>query len=195
MKTVLSYGTETIPWILLGGVPAGILAIVATSTGDLGEPAIRAGLRYTARWSFALFIAAYVVPSLLAQPTSLARSGRREGQLFASLAASHIVHLGLIAWLFVSVTKSSFGVPVILVGGTGYLFIAATLLLSCSGRAIEAVGEGAFLRVRALTLHVIWSVFVLFYISQTSAGQHYGPTLLVVALLALGCRLVAAHWR
>jgi hypothetical protein len=83
---------------------AAVLAILGT-----GEESIRVALDVTARWSFLLFwmayaggaIAALFGPALM----PLARRGREFGLAFAS---AHLVHIGLIVWLWLILGRVPF---------------------------------------------------------------------------------------
>ena len=167
--------------VLAGGLPAVGLGLLALATVLAAEPAVRTGLRYTARWSAALFLVFYVVAALdRAVPWR-----DRVGALFTAFAAAHLVHLGLIFDLAATAEKSPFG-PAALIGGTGYAFLVATFALSFSPRA---VADPRFASLERATRHVLWVVFALFYVSRTVAGRAHAPVLLAALLAALGVEL------
>ncbi len=167
--------------VFAGGLPAVGLGLLALATVEAAEPAVVAGLRYTARWSFALFLAFYVAAAL--DRTVPWRD--RTGALFTAFASAHLVHLGLIFDLAATADESPFG-PAALIGGTGYAFLAATTALSLSPRA---VADARFARLERATRQVLWVVFALFYVSRTVAGRAHAPVLLAALLAALGVEL------
>ena len=78
-----------------------VIASVTLALTGAGHRGTIIGLQLTARWSYCLFLPAYVGGALAAlfgtvfQP--LARRGRDLGLAFAS---AHVTHLSLVAWLY-----------------------------------------------------------------------------------------------
>jgi hypothetical protein len=90
--------------VLWMGVAFGValaLAVAVLAAKGTDDKSIRVALRVTARWSFVLFWVAYAGGAMatLFGPAlvPLARRGREFGLAFA---AAHLVHIGLIIWLY-----------------------------------------------------------------------------------------------
>jgi hypothetical protein len=98
---VVRWPTTTLSWMLAGFLIA--VAAVVIGVAFFGEAGARItlALRWTGRWSFLLFWLAYVGSAMatLFGPrfAGLARHGRELGLSFAS---AHLVHVGLILWLY-----------------------------------------------------------------------------------------------
>ena len=58
--------------VFAGGLPAVGLGLLPLGTVEAAEPAVKAGLRYTARWSFALFYSSRTVAGRAHAPFLLA---------------------------------------------------------------------------------------------------------------------------
>jgi hypothetical protein len=88
-------------WMGAAFLIAVVLAAIVLAIFGAGSRGIEQALRITARWSFLLFWLAYAGGAMarLCGPrfVGLARRGRELGLAFAS---AHLVHLGLILWLY-----------------------------------------------------------------------------------------------
>jgi hypothetical protein len=89
--------------VWMGAAFASAVAIAIVMLGDKGvsESGIRSALRVTARWSYLWFWLAYAGGALAVLLGStfrgLAMRGREFGLAFAS---AHLVHVGLVLWLY-----------------------------------------------------------------------------------------------
>lgn len=92
---------RTLVWMAGALLVAALIAGVALTMFGTGSKGTLLGLQLTARWSYGLFLPAYVGGALATlfgpsfQP--LARRGRDLGLSFAS---AHLMHFGLVLWLY-----------------------------------------------------------------------------------------------
>jgi hypothetical protein len=90
-----------VPWMGVGFAVALALAGAELAINGTDPPSIKMALRVTARWSFLLFWLAYAggATAALFGPAlaALKHRGREFGLAFAS---AHLVHLGLVGWLY-----------------------------------------------------------------------------------------------
>jgi len=89
------------PWMLTAFAVALAIAGVTLSLRGAGEAGTVLGLRLTARWSYLWFWSAYTASawaSLLAP--QLRSVGMRARDFGLAFAAAHLVHLGLVVWLY-----------------------------------------------------------------------------------------------
>ena len=148
------------------GVALALAAAVLVVFGT-GENSIRVALDVTARWSFLLFWMAYTGGAIAALlgPTFApwARRGREFGLAFAS---AHLVHIGLIVWLWWILGR----VP--LQGGLLIFFAIAiiwTYLLAALsyGRLSEALGLRLWRLLMFLGLNYILLAFARDFVLGT----------------------------
>ena len=133
---------------------AAVLAVLGT-----GEKSVRVALDVTARWSFLLFWMAYAGGAIAAlfgpALAPLARRGREFGVAFAS---AHLVHIGLVVWLWKILGR----IP--LQGGVLVFFLVAivwTYLLAALsfGQLSEALGPRLWRLLMFLGLNYILLAF------------------------------------
>jgi hypothetical protein len=103
------------------GVALSLAAAILAILGP-GEESIRVALDVTARWSFLLFWMAYAggaIATLFGPAFApLGRRGREFGLAFAS---AHLVHIGLVAWLWLILNRAP------LQGGLLVFFLVAII--------------------------------------------------------------------
>jgi hypothetical protein len=130
------------------------LAVIGTDVDSIGE-----ALRLAARWSFVVFWMAYVAGpmAVLFGPAfaPLARRGREFGLAFAS---AHLVHLGLVAWLYVILHHAplSGGLLVFFMIGIFWTYLLAVLSFGGLARALGPMG---WRLVRVLGMNYILIAF------------------------------------
>jgi sulfoxide reductase heme-binding subunit YedZ len=161
-----------------------------------GEAGLRSVIRNTARTSFILFLAGFAGPALAAlwpaRPTR--RLAALEPHLFASFAASHLVHAAAIftlAWQTRGASLEDRGALVIVAGGLVYLCILAA---AAPAGAPGARGRAARPRARAartVGLYLVWLTFADSYGGRAARSVFYLPFALAL-LAALALRLLAA---
>ena len=149
---------------------------------------ILVAIRSTGRSSLFLFSLAFTASSVYhfwkgAFPKWVLRNRRYIG---VSFAASHFIHLGLIATISLvfpepflkDQSKSQW-----IFGGLGYVFIAL-LALTSSDRAQKWMGMKHWKRLHLIGSYDIWLVFLLTYVKHTKADPHfYLPFLVFCAAL------------
>jgi hypothetical protein len=181
------------------------LAVVSLSTLGVGEGGTSVALRVTARWSYGFFWPAYAGGALAAlcgpvfQP--LARRGRDLGLAFA---AAHLVHAGLVAWLYHIAVRPPVPVSSLIFFGIALLFTYLLALLSI-GRLAAMLPPVVWQVVRTVGVEYIALAFLRDFISNPFHGGFlhlvaYLPFLalgaggVLLRLAALGKRLWQA-WR
>lgn len=194
--------------VLWMGVAFGVALALATAVLVVFGPSgwsIGLVLRLTARWSFLLFWMAYTGGAMAALfgPAfgSLARRGREFGLAFA---AAHLVHIGLVVWLY----RISDRAPL-----TGALFvffavaIAWTYLLAALsfGGLAQKLGPRLWRLVRILGMNYILLAFardfVLAVLHPDLAHQGIGRSVEYVPFAAMSvaapllCVAAVAHRR
>jgi len=87
------------PWMLTAFAVALVIAVASLALRGYGEEGTVLGLRLTARWSYLCFWPAYTAAAWAAVlgPRPVAMHARELGLAFA---AAHLVHVGLVAWLY-----------------------------------------------------------------------------------------------
>jgi hypothetical protein len=186
-------------WIGAAFVVALCLAASVLTVFGTGERGIYIALRATARWSFLLFWLAYsggamaTLFSPMFQP--LAKRGREFGLAFAS---AHLVHAGLVVWLY----RISVGLPVpnssLIIFGTG-LFWTYFLALFSIRRFPRLPGPRTWRLVRTVGVEYIALVFLLDFARNPFRGGflyslEYLPFMLL-GIAGTAMRLAAIPWR
>ena len=175
--------------LALGAVTMGVLYADAFSVES-----IRLAVRLTARFSLALFLAAFCASALQKLWPSgatlfLVRNRRWFG---LSFAFSHLLHAILLV-MFLNADPATFWSMVkttnLVLGGTGYLFITLLAATSFDG-AVRKLGPARWKQFHTLAVWVIWGNFMLSNAKRIPVSELY---LIPVALLllALGLRLAA----
>jgi hypothetical protein len=145
---------------------AAVLAIAGTDADS-----IRVALRVTARWSFLLFWMAYVgraTTTLFGSAFApLARRGREFGLAFA---AAHLVHLGLVVWLYRILNHLPLPGPLFVFFAIGIVWIYLLAALSF-GWLSEALGPRHWRSLRFVGMNYILLAFARdFVLSVVHSG-------------------------
>jgi DMSO/TMAO reductase YedYZ heme-binding membrane subunit len=170
---------------------AGACALLLARRGADVE-GLRAVIRLTARTSLVLFLAAFT-----ASPLARLRPGaptrwlvRHRRYLGVSFAASHTMHLAAIV-AFARVAPERFWshteLATLVVGGVGYLLIAAMTATSFD-RAVVWLGARRWQRLHTVGVYYLWGVFLVTY---AAAGKAATLPEVVALLAALVLRLTA----
>jgi hypothetical protein len=198
-------GSVPVLWMGVGfGVALALAAAVFAVTGA-DKASIGTALRLTARWSFVLFWLAYAGGAVarLAEPrlAAVAHRGREFGLGFA---AAHLVHVGLVGWLY----WLSGHVP--LGGKLGVFFsigIAWTYLLAVLsfGRLSQALGPRIWHVLRFAGMNYILLAFARDFVLEvmhSGIGAQpfwqwvgYVPFAAMCIAAPLLCLAAAAHRR
>lgn len=180
-------------WRLVGVTALVLVALIEglLAAYGRGEPGWRAVVRTTAATSLVLFLSAYLASSLrrLRPGTATRWWLRNRRYLGVSFAVSHFAHLGAIVALS-RASGTSPGPAVVVVGGLGYLLIAAMVATSFD-RSAAWLGARAWNRLHRAGLHYVFGVFLFTYAGAAAQGRIF-PALAAASLLAaLALRLVA----
>lgn len=188
-------GWPIVGWtaVAVAGIVAALLAVAGT-----GEPGIRLVIRATARTSVLLFGGAFVAAALdRAWPTRASRwmlANRR--YLGVSFAVSHFVHLlaiiALAGWSLRRAAADA-GLPVVLLGGTAYLFLLAMTATSFD-RTAAWLGPRAWSRLHTTGVYVLWTVFFVSFAPRITESALYWPFALGL-LAAMVLRLTYSRRR
>jgi methionine sulfoxide reductase heme-binding subunit len=171
---------------------AAVLAILYRGQTDV--EAIRLAVRQTARFSLILFLAAFCASALhkLWPGDTTAWLVRNRRWFGLGFAFSHLLHaivlimfLGADPVTFWSMVKT----PNLVLGGTGYLFIALLAATSFDG-AVRALGAARWKSLHSIAVWIIWGNFMLSNAKRVPVSELY---LIPVALLlgALALRIAA----
>jgi hypothetical protein len=108
------------------------IAILVLVLGGSDNKGIRLALELTARWSFVLFWLAYAgnAVAALRGPGVLAGRGREFGLAFAS---AHLVHIGLVIWLYQISTRAPLSQGLFLFFAIGLFWTYLLAALSFGG--------------------------------------------------------------
>ncbi len=158
-----------VPWM---GVAFGVALALGGATLEvvgIDAKGIRVALDLTARWSFLLFWTAYTVGpmSALFGPAfaSLARRGREFGLAFAS---AHLVHIGLVVWLYWITGRAPLSGALFAFFMIGTIWIYLLAALSFGGLS-EALGPKSWRALRFMGLNYILLAFAYDFVP---AGLH-----------------------
>ena len=137
------------------------LAIAVCAIFGTGERGLFIGLRATARWSFLLFWPAYALgtfPTLFGPRfIPLAANVRKFGLAYAS---AHLVHAGLITWLYQIATEPPVPRSSLIFFGIGLFWTYLLALLSID-RVFRFVGARPGRLLRQIGSHYIMLAFLL----------------------------------
>jgi sulfoxide reductase heme-binding subunit YedZ len=184
-------------WWLVGcaALAVALMAAALIYAYGAGEEGLRSAVRNTARTSFLFFVCAFVARALYSLRQTRASLWLSENQpyLYASLAASHLIHAAAIFALAAATKGESLegrSATTIAGGAMAYLFIAlaAAPAIPRAARFIEShwrVGS-----VRAFGIYYVWAIFMSSYGGRAVQSSFYKPfAFTLVAALAL--RVVA----
>jgi len=182
------------PWMLTAFAVALVIAVVSLTLWGTGEEGTVLGLRLTARWSYTWFWPAYTATAwatvLGPRLRPVAMHARELGLAFA---AAHLVHVGLVAWLYHIAghppgrgTLEFFGVAV---------FFTYLLALLSFRRLAGWLPRGAAFVIRTVGVEYIALAFLVDFVSPPFEftlryAVGYGPFLALI-VLGYAVRLIA----
>jgi DMSO/TMAO reductase YedYZ heme-binding membrane subunit len=194
----MSRGRPGAPWSAGWPIVAASTALIAGASALLltrrgaDVDRLRTVIRFTARTSLVLFLAAFTA-SALARLRPGAATGwllRHRRYLGVSFAASHVMHLMAIV-AFARVAPELFwshtAPTTLVVGGVGYVLIAAMTATSCD-RAVGWLGPRHWQRLHTVGVYYLWAVFLITY---GAAGKPETLPEVIALLAAFGLRLAA----
>lgn len=167
-----------------------LVALVLACLGS-GEPGLRAGIRVTARTSYALFLLPFAASScvtLFPGPASkwLLRNRRVLG---VSMAVSMGLHGALIVTLALAHRASFFAtvqMSTLIGGGIGYVLIALMTAASFD-RSAALIGKAAWKVLHKTGMYYLWIVFMFSYLGRLRSPAY--AVLIGLLLLTLGLRI------
>ena len=165
-----------------------VLAVKGTDAKSIGV-----ALRVTARWSFLLFWVAYVGGALasLFGPAlvSLARRGREFGLAFA---AAHLVHIGLVVWLYRVLNRLPLSGPLFVFFAIGIVWTYLLAALSFGGLS-KALGPRHWRWLRFVGMNYILLAFARDFVpSVIHSGIAHQGLGLAVEYVPFGVMSIAA---
>lgn len=161
-----------------------------------GEDGLRSVIRNTARTSFAFFLAGFSGRALatLWPARATRRLAARQPDLFAALAASHLVHAAAIftlAWQTRGASLEDRGAAVVAAGGFVYLCVLAAAAPASARAASWLAAHPRADAARTAGLYLVWLTFADSYGGRAFQSIAYAPFALA-ALAALALRLLTA---
>jgi hypothetical protein len=171
-----------------------VIAVVILVDKGTGESGIRFALRVTARWSYLWFWLAYAGGALAvllgSNFQSLARRSREFGLAFAS---AHLVHVGLVLWLYYLLRRPPLTGSLLIFFSIGIFWTYLLALLS-SRRLSAMLGPTLWRIVRTVGVEYIAITFLFDFARKPIYGIRsmvfYAP-FLVLAIAGPLLRLAA----
>jgi len=179
--------SRKIPWNLFIFVALACAAVVLGSLAIWSDPVegwLHAA-RYTARFSFFVFLTAFLASSLVywlpSAPTRWLRAKRR--YLGLSFALAHFVHLGaLITYLNLSGDTRSL---LTLIGGGGAYVMIALMALTSNDWSVRTLGPKTWGWLHWLGAWDIWFIFTFSYFGRVTKDAPQEPRIIYITLLTL----------
>jgi hypothetical protein len=180
-------------WTLVGcaALAVALMCAALVAAHGRGEQGLRAVVRNTARTSLLFFLGAFVAPALHSLRRSRAGLWLNDNQpyLYASLAASHLVHAAAIFALAAATRGASLagrGATTILGGAAAYLFIALAAAPAFPRAAAFVESRWRVGAVRDFGLYYVWAIFMSSYGGRAAQSSFYKPfAFALVAAFAL----------
>ena len=166
------------------GVLAVVAAIVAGSLAafETAEAVLQHITRYTARFSFLIFVTVFASGALAALfPSDVTRWLRRNRRYTGlSFALAHFLHLIAIIALFVTIGEMP-GLVTIVGGGLAYLFIAAMAATS-NDWSVRKLGPKNWRRFHLAGVYYVWAIFMNSYLGRLASDAPPEPKWIFAAL-------------
>ena len=192
---------RTPTWAIVAGAAAvaSVIAIAgALAFGGWTDAGIGAATRFTARWSFPWFLAAWTASSLatLWPGGWRTRLLRRRRALGLAFAANHTVHFAALLTGILAFHREA-ALVTIIGGGTVYVFIALMALTS-NDAAVRWMGPKRWKLLHAVGGWAILLVFTNSYVGRIPEKPWLGipaATLIATAVLLRGLAWFKRHRR
>lgn len=180
--------------LAFGGLAAAIavvmLAYFGHGGGDFGK---LMAARYTARLSFVLFLAVFLLSpaARVAGGTWLRAALRERRGLGLSFAAAHFTHLAALVTALLALGEPPALLTVVF-GGFGYVLLAVMALTSTDA-AVRYLGPRNWRRLHSFGLYYLWFIFTYTYFGRVMRSPETVEywILLTTALAALAFRMAA----
>jgi sulfoxide reductase heme-binding subunit YedZ len=191
---VISRSNGPVIATLCGLAAVGACSIIATSLVAFpdGFEGWRYAARYTARFSFSVFLIVFLVRPWHELWRSSATRWMMEHRraLGLAFATAHFIHLyALTRFRVASEQMPSLGFP--LIGGVAAYVLLTAMTATSNDAAVRALGPRAWKRLHTVGIYSIWFNFLEFYGMRIASGRTFFIPFALVALAALGLRIAA----
>lgn len=192
MSTLRQY---TAPLAASGLLIGGAAVIASLETHGVSADGWQMAARYTARVSFLLFIAVYLIAPASQLFPGLAVLKRERRGLGLAFAGAHYIHLFALV-TFLQVSGHPPALLTVTLGGLAYVLIGLMALTS-NDAAARALGPQNWRRLHTFGLHYVWFIFAATYARRIAAYPDMPEyvALMALALTALIIRLSVAFTR
>jgi hypothetical protein len=156
--------------VLVATVALDLMVLGVLFSGGVGEESLRRVIRWTARTSLLLFLAAFLASALRRRWPGgftrwLAQNRRYVG---LSFAWSHLLHLLAILALARWAPQAFADVPAVtLVFGGGGFVVVALLAVTSNDAAVAWLGHARWSRLHRAGLYYLWFIFAFTYLGQS----------------------------
>ena len=175
------------------GVLAVVAAIVAGSLAafETAEAVLQHITRYTARFSFLIFVTVFTSGALATLfPSDVTRWLRRNRRYTGlSFALAHFLHLLAIIALFVTLGEMP-DLVTIVGGGLAYLFIAAMAATS-NDWSVRKLGPKNWRRLHLAGVYYVWAIFMNSYLGRLASDAPPEPKWIFALTAGLGFAALA----
>jgi len=183
-----SYAAHLLTAGTLGGIA---VAAAMLATHGATVEGWQLATRYTARLSFFLFLAVYLVSPLsrVWRPAFVANAMRQRRGLGLAFAGAHFVHLAALLTFF----QASGEAPepaVVAAGGLGYVFIAAMAATS-NDWSFRTLGPKRWHLLHRVGLHYVWLIFALTILGRVAEPANDPEPVAHLVMLALALAALA----
>ena len=184
-------GSDVWIWIAAAFSLALVLAATVLSIVGVGERGLFIALRVSARFSFIFFWAAYASGALASlYGPAFEPLARRRRQFGLSFAAAHVVHLGLVIWLYRISTEPPIPISSAVLFSIGFLWLFVLTLLSIN-LVREFVPGPAWRVLQTVGLeYIAYLFFADFFRPSSKQAWAYLPFAAMV-VVGLALRLTA----
>ena len=184
---------STVVWMGVGfAVAFGLALAVLVIKGTNGKSLV-AGLQSTARWSFLLFWLAYAGRAMNALfGAAFAPIARRGRELGLAYAAAHLIHVGLVVWLFHISSRPPLSGKLFDFFTIGIIWTYILAFFSIRVLA-DALGPKAWRVLRVAGMNYILFAFAVDFVpSVVRAGNAHNSLLFLVGYVPFAAMCIAA---
>lgn len=170
--------------VVLAGDALILAAVFAAYRGDTTDALLHAA-RYTARFSFLVFLPPFLASSLTwwwpSAATRSLRANRRA--LGLSFALAHFVHLGALTAFFQASGQTPS--PLTLAGGGGAYLMIALMAATSNNWSVRTLGPKLWSWIHWLGAWDIWLIFTFSYFGRVTKDVPQEPRWIYLTLFAL----------
>jgi len=181
-------------------VGAGLCALAAVGAGAIVAGSLAShpdgtegwlhAARYSARFSFVLFMLVFVArPWHQLRPSRTTRwAVRHRRALGLAFATAHFIHLYALTRFNLAAESTPDAVALVF-GGAGYVLLAAMVATS-NDAAVRRLGARNWKRLHTTGMFWLWFIFFQSYAGRLAAGQRLFAVFVLAALGGLALRIV-----